>query len=157
MSRPAGHLRCRLSWPLRGCRGREARARVHRHVVPSDLRRNPMPRLIADRPFLKLTSELGQVMAAARAREQAGARVLHLERGEPDFETPAHIVEALAAAARAGETHYPDSRGSLPFRQTLVEKLERGNAIRCEPDDVVVTQGGTHALFLTFQGLLGPG
>ena len=116
-----------------------------------------MPRLIADRPFLKLTSELGQVMAAAKAREAAGERVLHLERGEPDFETPPHIVEALAAAARAGETHYPDARGSLPFRQTLVEKLERGNAIRCEPDDIVVTQGGTHALFLLFQGLLGPG
>jgi aspartate aminotransferase len=116
-----------------------------------------MPRLIADRPFLKLTSELGQVMAAAKAREQAGARVLHLERGEPDFETPPHIVEALGAAARAGETHYPDARGSLPFRQTLVEKLERGNGIRCEPDDIVVTQGGTHALFLLFQSLLGPG
>jgi aspartate aminotransferase len=116
-----------------------------------------MPRLIADRPFLKLTSELGQVMAAARAREQAGARVLHLERGEPDFETPGHIVEALAAAARAGETHYPDARGSLPFRLTLVEKLERGNGIRCDPDDIVVTQGGTHALFLLFQSLLGPG
>ena len=116
-----------------------------------------MPRLIADRPFLKLTSELGQVMAAAKAREQAGARVLHLERGEPDFETPPHIVEALGAAARAGETHYPEARGSLPFRQTLVEKLERGNGIRCEPDDIVVTQGGTHALFLLFQSLLGPG
>jgi len=116
-----------------------------------------MPRLIADRPFLKLTSELGQVMAAAKARELAGARVLHLERGEPDFETPPHIVEALGAAARAGETHYPDARGSLPFRQTLVEKLERGNGIRCEPDDIVVTQGGTHALFLLFQSLLGPG
>jgi aspartate/methionine/tyrosine aminotransferase len=96
-------------------------------------------------------------MAAARAREQAGARVLHLERGEPDFETPPHIVEALGAAARAGETHYPDARGSLPFRQTLVEKLERGNGIRCEPDDITVTQGGTHALFLAFQSLLGPG
>ncbi|TMQ51007.1 MAG: aminotransferase class I/II-fold pyridoxal phosphate-dependent enzyme [Candidatus Eisenbacteria bacterium] len=116
-----------------------------------------MPRLIADRPFLKLTSELGQVMAAARVREQTGARVLHLERGEPDFGTPAHIVEALAAAARAGETHYPDARGSLAFRQTLVEKLERENGIRCEPDDVTITQGGTHALFLAFQSLLGPG
>lgn len=116
-----------------------------------------MPRLISDRPFLKMTSELGQVMAAARAREQSGARVLHLERGEPDFDTPPHIVEALAAAARAGETHYPDSRGERPLRQTLVEKLGRENGIRCEPDDVVVTLGGTHALFLAFQTLLGPG
>src|SRR5262249_47571062 len=71
--------------------------------------------------------------------------------------TPAHIVEALAAAARAGETHYPDSRGTLALRQTLVEKLQRENGIRCEPDDITVTQGGTHALCLVFQGLLGPG
>jgi len=79
-----------------------------------------MPKLIADRAVLRMTSELGEVMAAARAREQAGERVLHLERGEPDFDTPPHIVEALATAARAGETHYPDPRGSLPLRLALV-------------------------------------
>lgn len=116
-----------------------------------------MPRLVADRPFLKLTSELGQVMAAAKAREQAGGRVLHLERGEPDFDTPPHIVEVLAQAARAGETHYPDARGQRPLREALLAKLERENGIRCDLDDIVVTQGGTHALFLAFQGLLGPG
>ena len=116
-----------------------------------------MCRLTAERPILSMTSELGQVMAAARAREQAGERVLHLERGEPDFDTPASIVEALAAAARAGETHYPDPRGTLPLRSALVEKLARENGIRCEPDDVVVTAGGTHALFIAFQALLSPG
>lgn len=116
-----------------------------------------MARLISDRPVLRMTSELGQVMAAARAREQAGERVFHLERGEPDFDTPPHIVEALAAAARAGETHYPDARGSLALREVLVEKLARENRIACVPDDVVVTNGGTHALFLAFQGLLSPG
>ena len=116
-----------------------------------------MRRLTADRPILTMTSELGQVMAAARAREQAGERVIHLERGEPDFDTPSNIIEALAAAARAGETHYPDPRGTLPLRQVLVEKLARENDIHCEPDDVVVTAGGTHALFIAFQALLSPG
>ena len=116
-----------------------------------------MPRLIADRPVLRMTSELGRVMAAARAREQAGERIMHLERGEPDFDTPPHIVEALAAAARAGETHYPDQRGTLALRQTLVEKLARENGIACEPDDIVLANGGTHALFLAFQALLGAG
>ncbi len=116
-----------------------------------------MPRLIADRPVLRMTSELGKVMAAARAREQAGERVMHLERGEPDFDTPPHIVEALAAAARAGETHYPDQRGTLALRQALVEKLARENGIRCEVDDLVMANGGTHALFLAFQALLGTG
>ena len=116
-----------------------------------------MTHLIANRPILKLTSELGRVMAAARVREQAGERVIHLERGEPDFDTPPHIVEALGAAARAGETHYPDARGSLPLRVALVEKLEKENGIRCTPDDVVISVGGTHGLFIAFQALLGPG
>ncbi len=116
-----------------------------------------MPRLIADRPVLRMTSELGKVMAAARSREQAGERIMHLERGEPDFDTPPHIVEALAAAARAGETHYPDQRGTLSLRQALVEKLARENRIAAEPDDIVMANGGTHALFLAFQALLGDG
>jgi aspartate aminotransferase len=104
-----------------------------------------------------MTSELGRVMTAARAREQAGERILHLERGEPDFETPPHVIEALAEAARAGETHYPDPRGAPALRQALVDKLARENRISCDADDVVVTQGGTHALFLAFQALLSPG
>jgi len=112
---------------------------------------------LADRPLLRMTSELGRVMAGARARERAGARVLHLERGEPDFDTPAHIVEVLSQAARAGETHYPDVRGERPLRQALMEKLARENGIRVEPDDLVVTCGGTHGLMLAFQALLGPG
>ena len=111
----------------------------------------------ASRSLLTMTSDLGRVMAAARAREQAGHRVVHLERGEPDFDTPPHIVEALAVAAKAGETHYPDARGSLALREALVEKLARENEIRCEPDDVVITLGGTHALFIAFQSVLGPG
>ena len=116
-----------------------------------------MPRLIADRPVLRMTSELGKVMAAARSREQAGERIMHLERGEPDFDTPPHIVDALAAAARAGETHYPDQRGTLALRLALVDKLARENGITCEPDDIVMANGGTHALFLAFQALLGDG
>ena len=116
-----------------------------------------MPRLIADRPVLHMTSELGKVMAAARAREAAGERVLHLERGEPDFDTPEHIIEALVIAARAGETHYPDPRGTLAFRQVLRDKLARENRIACDVDDLVVTNGGTHALFLVFQSLLSAG
>jgi len=116
-----------------------------------------MPQLIADRPVLRMTSELGKVMAAARAREQADERIFHLERGEPDFDTPPHIVKALSRAAREGETHYPDQRGVPTLRQALVEKLARENHIRCEVDDIVVTNGGTHGLFLVFQSLLGPG
>jgi aspartate/methionine/tyrosine aminotransferase len=116
-----------------------------------------MSRWIADRPVLRMTSELGKVMAAARDRELAGERIVHLERGEPDFDTPPHIVEALATAARAGETHYPDQRGTPALRTAILEKLARENQLHCEADDIVITNGGTHALFLAFQALLGAG
>ena len=116
-----------------------------------------MPRLIADRPVLHTTSELGRVMNAARAREAAGERILHLERGEPDFATPPHIVEALARAARDGATHYPHERGEVALREALVAKLARDNGIVAHVDDVTITAGGTHALFLAVQGVLSPG
>jgi len=116
-----------------------------------------MPRLIADRPVLHTTSELGRIMAAARQREQAGERVIHLERGEPDFDTPAHIVEALAKAARDGYTHYPDAAGERSLREALVEKLARENKITAHVDDIVVTAGGTHALYLAIQCLMSAG
>lgn len=116
-----------------------------------------MPRLIADRPVLRMTSELGRVMAAARAREMSGERVLHLERGEPDFDTPPHIVEALARAARDGFTHYPDQRGEITLREALAQKLARENGLTAHVDDIVVTAGGTHGLYLAMQCLLSPG
>lgn len=116
-----------------------------------------MPRLVADRPVLHTSSELGRVMNAARARERAGERVLHLERGEPDFDTPPHIVEALARAARDGATHYPHERGEVALREALVEKLARENGIVTHVDDVTITAGATHALFLAVQGVLSPG
>src|SRR6187399_2290246 len=116
-----------------------------------------MPQLIADRAVLRMTSDLGRVMAAAKAREQSGERVMHLERGEPDFDTPPHIVEALARAARDGATHYPDQRGEITLREALVTKLARENGIAAHPDDIVVTAGGTHGLFLAMQALLSAG
>ncbi len=110
--------------------------------------------LIADRPLLRSTSDLGRVMAAARARDEAGLPVVHLERGEPDFDTPPHIVDALDRAARGGETHYPDARGQRNLREALAAKLTRENKLDCHIDDITVTLGGTHALFCAFQALL---
>jgi aspartate aminotransferase len=116
-----------------------------------------MPRLVADREVFRVASDLAQVMAAAAVREADGQHILHLERGEPDFDTPPHIVEALAVAARAGETHYANPGGVLPLRVALAEKLSLENGISCHPEDVVVTAGATHALSMVFQALLSPG
>ena len=116
-----------------------------------------MPRLVADREVFRTASVLAQVMAAAAVREADGQHILHLERGEPDFDTPPHIVEALAVAVRAGETHYANPGGALPLRVALAEKLSLENGISCHPEDVVITAGATHALSLVFQALLSPG
>jgi aspartate aminotransferase len=116
-----------------------------------------MPRLVADREVFRTPSDLARVMAAAAVREADGQHILHLERGEPDFDTPPHIVEALAAAARAGETHYPNPGGTLPLRVALADKLSLENGINCHPEDVVITAGATHALSMVFQALLSPG
>ena len=116
-----------------------------------------MTRLIADRPVLSTSSDLGRVMAAAAARERAGERVMHLERGEPNFETPPHIVEALARAAREGHTHYPDARGVPALREAIAEKLRKENRLDVHVDDITVTAGGTHGLFIAMQALLSAG
>ena len=116
-----------------------------------------MPRLAAVREALSADTDLAQVAAAAASREARGQRILHLEGGEPDFATPAHVVEALIAAVRAGETRYPNPGGVLPLRVALAEKLALENGIACHPEDVVVTAGATHGLFLALRALLGPG
>src|ERR1051326_2553286 len=116
-----------------------------------------MPRLIADRAVLHSTSELGRVMAAAAAREQAGERILHLERGEPDFDTPAHIVEALARAPRDGYTHYPDARAARSRRGVGAERRAREKGIPAHFDAIVAPAGGTHGLYLAIQCLLSAG
>jgi aspartate aminotransferase len=116
-----------------------------------------MPRLVADREVFRTTPELAQVMAAAAAREAAGQRILRMECGEPDFDTPSHVADALAAAVRGGETRYPNPSGSLPLRVALTEKVAVENGIVCHPEDVVVTNGATQGLFMTFQAVLSPG
>src|SRR5690349_18986339 len=65
------------------------------------------------------------VLARARALEREGQDIIHLEIGEPDFDTPAHICEAGAAAIRAGHTHYCPSAGLIELREAAAEYLGR--------------------------------
>ena len=83
--------------------------------------------------------------------------VTRLEVGDPDFVTPDHIIEAAAAAARAGYTHYPPSAGYPPLRELIAAKVTDRNGFSTTPDQVVVTTGGGGGLFTTFLALLNPG
>jgi aspartate aminotransferase/aminotransferase len=82
--------------------------------------------------------------------------VIHLEVGEPNFPTPAHIVEAGADAARAGYTKYTASRGYLSLREALVEKLRTMNEISSSVDQITVTSVAVKAMFDAFHAILDP-
>lgn len=76
----------------------------------------------------------------------AGTRIVALQTGDPDFPTPAPIIEAAHQAMLAGATHYSDSRGLPPLREAIAEKLRRVNGAEYNPaTEVLVTHGGVHA------------
>jgi aspartate/methionine/tyrosine aminotransferase len=77
--------------------------------------------------------------------------------GEPDFITPTHIREAAKQALNEGYTRYTPNLGFPEFREALANKLKQKNKISVTPDEVVVTSGGTEALFFAFYTLTNPG
>ena len=84
--------------------------------------------------------------------------VVRLEIGEPDFDTPANIIQAAKDALDDGYTHYTSSAGILELREAIARKLARENGMTVDPaTQVVVTTGATSALFLTIQGTVNPG
>jgi aspartate aminotransferase len=105
-------------------------------------------------------SESMTVAVSDRARElqQQGARVVNLGGGDPDFDTPPHIVAAAAAAIAKGFTHYVASRGIPELRQAVAAKFERDNGLAYDPDaEVIVTAGGKLALYIALAALVEPG
>ena len=81
--------------------------------------------------------------------EQQSGDLVRLEIGEPDFDTPAHIIDAAARAARAGATHYTPNAGVPQLREAIAEKMERDHGLVTDPSEVVAAAGATEALFLT--------
>lgn len=96
-----------------------------------------------------------EILARARALEQQGRSVIHMEIGEPDFPTPAGIVEAGVAALRAGRTHYSQASGLPELREAIASSYAPG--ARPDPQRVIVTPGASGALALGFAALLDRG
>ena len=98
------------------------------------------------------------VLAEVREVQAAGAQLVSLMRGEPDFKTPAHIVEAAAKALADGRTGYPDNRGELKLREAVALKLERDNGLRYDAgSEVLATTGATMGIYLALAALLEEG
>jgi aspartate aminotransferase len=97
------------------------------------------------------------VLARANELERRGREVIHLEIGEPDFDTPGHICEAAFAAVRAGRTHYCPSAGLPEFRAIIADELSRTRGVEVPPERVLVGNGAKPFLFFTVLAVCEPG
>ncbi len=112
---------------------------------------------IADRMNRLGTETAFEVLAKAKALEAQGREIIHLQIGEPDFDTPSYIVEAAIKALHEGETHYTPSSGILPLRQTIARHTSQANNIDIDPDTVVITPGAKPIMFFVILALLQAG
>ena len=97
------------------------------------------------------------VLARARELEREGRDVIHLEIGEPDFDTPRHVCEAAAEAMRAGHTHYCPSAGMHELREAAAAYLSRSRSVDVDPSRVLVATGAKPFLFFTILATCNPG
>ena len=97
------------------------------------------------------------VLEKAHSMEREGIDVVHLEVGEPDFDTPSCIKEAAIRALEAGHTHYTHSLGLVELREAICRHYKQRYEVVVEPDQVVVTSGTSPAMFMLFAALLEPG
>ncbi len=94
-----------------------------------------------------------EVLAKAKSLEAQGREIIHLEIGEPDFDTPANIIDAAIDALRDGHTHYTPANGVVPLREAIAEEVSKTRDIPVHPDEVVVVPGGKPIMFFTLLAL----
>jgi aspartate aminotransferase len=151
-------------WPI----APQARARTMRPTPPAASQRDIVserenPGVVDLSPALaKAVSGLGTesafaVLARAGELERQGRDIIHLEIGEPDFATPAHISEAAFAAIRAGRTHYCPSAGLPEFRSVIATEMSRTRELEIPAERVLVGNGAKPFLFFTILAVCEPG
>lgn len=114
---------------------------------------SPVSRRAAQMPsFLAM-----DVLEAAHVLERQGRKIIHLEVGEPDFDTPEPVRRAAAKAMDEGETHYTHSMGLLELRETISAHYKKRYGVEVDPGRIIVTSGSSPALLLAFGALLNPG
>ena len=98
-----------------------------------------------------------EVLQRAKALEAQGRSIIHLEIGEPDFDTPKHVIEAGKQALDQGWTHYGPTPGFLDFRETIAQYVCTTRGIKVGPENVCVTPGGKPIIFFPILALLDEG
>mmetsp|Transcript_9346 Transcript_9346/g.12885 ORF Transcript_9346/g.12885 Transcript_9346/m.12885 type:complete len:797 (-) Transcript_9346:50-2440(-) len=113
-------------------------------------------------PIASRISRLGtetafEVLARAKALEKQGKSVIHFEIGEPDFDTPKHIIDAGVKGLQSGATHYTPAPGILEFRETIVQHIKKTRGVDVSVDEVVVTPGAKPIIFFTILACVNEG
>jgi aspartate aminotransferase len=108
---------------------------------------------LAERMSRLGTETAFEVLNKARVLERQGREIIHLEIGEPDFDTPKNIVEAGVGALRQGWTHYGPSAGLPELRQAIAEEVSRSRRVEVAGDEVVVVPGGKPIIFFSILAL----
>jgi aspartate/methionine/tyrosine aminotransferase len=98
-----------------------------------------------------------EVLAKARALEAQGKDIVHLEIGEPDFDTPQNVIDAGIKAIHDGYTHYSPSAGMPELRQTVADDVTRTHGVKVNADEVVIVPGGKPTIYFTFTALVEEG
>jgi aspartate/methionine/tyrosine aminotransferase len=98
-----------------------------------------------------------EVLVKARALEAKGRDIVHLEIGEPDFDTPANVIEAGSEALHKGWTHYGPSAGLPQLRQAIADYVGRTRGVKVTPEEVVVVPGGKPTIFFLILALIEEG
>jgi aspartate aminotransferase len=112
---------------------------------------------LADRMSRLGTETAFEVLNRARALEAQGKDIIHLEIGEPDFDTPQNIIASATDALHAGWTHYGPSAGLPELREAIAEEVSRTRGVRVQPEEVVVVPGGKPIIFFSILALVNAG
>ena len=138
--------------------------RAYFGTLPFELLTSPLsavhsgPLQVSRRSTLLRPTAVNTILAEIRQAQARGQTIASLMRGEPDFDTPTHIVEAGAKALKAGRTRYPDNRGEPCLRDAVAAKLSRDNGVSYDPgSEILVTTGATLGIHAALMALLNDG
>ncbi|MBH1963648.1 MAG: pyridoxal phosphate-dependent aminotransferase [Comamonadaceae bacterium] len=123
----------------------------------SDIKALSPHKRVADRMAMVTTSKIYEAIAKVADMQAQGIKVDSLTAGEPDFDTPAHVIDAALKAMREGETHYTPVRGTLAVRDAVRQKFLRENGLSFSDDEVMVGNGSKQVISNALAVTLEPG
>lgn len=113
--------------------------------------------MLAERMKRLGTETAFEVLARAKAMEAEGREIIHLEIGEPDFDTPRNIIDAAVNSLKSGFTHYGPSAGLPDARKVFAEFITKDRGVEVKPDNIVITPGAKPILFFSILALVDAG